>query len=224
MPAWDNRGRAGVILMIVGALSLLLNLDLLPFDGGLIVGLLFLVGGAAVFASGRKSCSALKFYGGIVAMLIGFSIVAGETDLVPGEVIGTAYLWTAGSLFLRVHLNRRDCYWPIIPAGILFAVGLAIALLGFRLIHDETVGAMICLGIAGTFAYLYSVRNEHNKLEWTKYPAAAMLTVAVIVYLSGRRFGLDPLVFGVTLILAGIGLVVNALRSGRGVVANDLAP
>lgn len=217
----DNRLVAGVVLIIIGGISLIQNLDLLPLSGGRIVALLFLLGGAALFASGRKEQSAFKFYSGIAAMLVGFSIIAGDMDILPGQVIGTAYLWTAASLFLRAHLNRRDSYWPLIPAGILYTVGLVITLEGFRLVRDETTAALICLGIAATFGYLYFVRNQQNKLGWAKYPATIMVSVALIVYFSGHHYGLEPVIFASALILAGIVLIIRTVHADQRVVAND---
>ena len=224
MSTRDNRLRVGAILILIGALALVQNLNLLPVDSSHLVGLTFLLGGAAVFLSGRKDHNAFKFYSGVAAMFVGFAIIVGTTDILPGQIIGTVCLWIIASLFLRVYLNKREAYWPIIPAGILLTVGLAVGLEGFRLIHGQTIGALINLGIAGTFGYLYNIRNVQNKLEWAKYPAAAMMVVSLIVYFSERHYGFGPLIFASVLILAGIGLIIQTLRAGRHAIANDQTP
>lgn len=221
MSTRDSRMSLGAVLVLIGVLALAQNLEVLPIDSRHITGLVFLLGGGAVFYQGRKDQSWLKFYGGVAAMFIGFAILVGSTRLLPGEIIGTAVLWIIASLFLRIHLNKREVYWPIIPAGILFSIGLAVALEGFDLIDGSTIGALINFGIAGTFGYLYNIRNVQNRLDWAKYPALGMLAVSLIVYFSDRHYGLEPIVFSILLIAAGIGLIVQTLRAGRRVASND---
>jgi hypothetical protein len=217
----DNRVSIGAILTLIGVLALAQNLRLLSIDSDHIVGLAFLLGGLAFFLQGRKGRNGFKLYGGLAAMFTGFAIIVGTTNILPGEIIGTAILWLIASVFLSVHLNKREAYWPLIPAGILFTIGFAVALEGFRLVHGSTIGAIINFGIAATFGYLYSIRNEQNRLEWAKYPALGMLLVSLIVYFSDRHYGVGPIIFSVALILAGIGLIVQTLRSERRVASND---
>ena len=221
MSMQDNRVSLGAILTLIGVLALFQNLRILPIDEDHIVGLTFLLGGLGIFLQGRKGRSGFKFYGGLAAMFIGFAILVGATNILPEEIIGTAILWLIASVFLSVHLNKRQAYWPLIPAGILYTIGFAVALEGFHLVHGSTIGALINFGIAATFGYLYSIRNEQNRLGWAKYPALGMLVISLIVYFADRHYGIGPIIFSIALILAGVGLILQTLRADRQVASND---
>ncbi len=211
----DNRLIIGGIFVLIGILALAQNLDVLGVDSQTIVGLTFLLGGAAIFYRGRQEQNKWKFYGGVAAMFIGFAIFMDSMRFLPDDFIATAFLWIVAALFLRVHLSKREAYWPIIPAGIFLTIGLAVLLDGYRIIHGETVGALIVFGIAATFGYLYAIRNEQNKLDWAKYPAGGMCLISLFIYFSERHVGMGPLIFAVALILAGIGLIIQTVRADR---------
>jgi hypothetical protein len=217
----DSRITLGALLVIIGLLALAQNLDWLRIDSQHVTGIIFLLSGAALFNQSRNDGKQVKFYSGIAAMYIGFAILVDATRILPDQISGTAALWILAALFLRAHLSKRESYWPIIPAGILFTLGLMIALDGFDLIDGATIGAMINFGIAATFGYLYSTRNEQNRLEWAKYPALGFLGVSILVYFADRHYGAGPIIFAVVLIVAGIGLIVQTVRADRRITPND---
>jgi len=217
----DSRISLGSLLVIIGLLALAQNLDWLRVDSDHVAGIIFFLIGATLFYQSRSDGKQFKFYAGIAAMFIGFAILVGSTRILPGQITGAAVLWIIGGLFLRIYLNKRETYWPIIPAGILFTIGLVVALEGFNLIYDVTIGALITFGIAATFGYLYSIRTEQNKLEWAKYPALGMLAVSVLIYFSDRHYGIGPIIFALLLIAAGIGLIVQTIRADRQMTTND---
>jgi len=216
----SNRMLVGAILILIGALALVQNFDLLPIEGEHIFGTICLIGGAMIFALGRTERHAFKFYGGLALMFIGFATLADATRLLPGDIIGTAFLWTIAGLFLRVYLNRRDRFWPIIPAGVLFTLGAMAGLEGYHVIHGESTATLFFLGIAATFGYLYVIRNEQNRLDWAKYPAMATLGLSVLVYFSDRHYDAGPVIFATAFILAGLALIVQTLRTGH----HDVTP
>jgi len=221
MTLQDSRISLGALLVLIGLLILSQTLDLLRIESEHIAGIIFLLSGATLFYQSRSDGKQFKFYAGIVAMFIGFAILVDATRLLPDEVIGTAVLWIIGALFLRVHLNKRETYWPIIPASILFTIGLMVALEGFHVIYGATIGALINFGIAATFGYLYSLRTEQNRLEWAKYPAIGFLGISILVYFADRHYGLGPIIFAIVLIVAGVGLIVQTIRSDRRMTPND---
>jgi hypothetical protein len=217
----DSRISLGALLVFIGMLALAQNLDWLRIDSEHVAGIIFLLSGATLFYQSRSDGKQFKFYIGIAAMFVGFAILVDATRMLPDEIIGTAVLWIIAALFLRVHLSKRESYWPIIPAGILFSIGLMVALEGFNLIYGATIGALINFGIAGTFGYLYSVRNEQNRLEWAKYPALGFLGISILVYFSDRHYGVGPIIFSTFLIVAGVALIVQTVRADRRVTPND---
>jgi len=217
----DSRISLGALLVVIGLLALAQNLDWLRIDSDHVAGIIFFLVGATLFYQSRAGGNQFKFYAGIAGMFVGFAILVGSTRILPDQITGTAVLWIIAALFLRVYLKKREAYWPIIPAGILFSIGLVVALEGFNLIYDVTIGALITFGIAATFGYLYSIRTEQNKLEWAKYPALGMLGVSVLIYFSDRHYGVGPIIFSILLIAAGIGLIVQTIRADRQITTND---
>jgi hypothetical protein len=211
----SNRVLVGAMLILIGVLALVQNFDLLPIEGEHVFGSICFIGGTMVFALGRQERHAFKFYGGLALMFVGFATLADATGLVPGGAVGAVFLWTVAGLLLRVYLNRRERYWAVIPAGVLFTLGAMACLEGYHVIHGESTGALFFLGIAATFGYLYIVRNERNKLDWAKYPATATLALSVLVYFSDRHYDAGPVIFATLFILAGLALIVKTLREGH---------
>jgi hypothetical protein len=209
------------LLVLIGLLAMAQNFELLRIDSEHITGIIFLSIGATLYYQSRSDGKQLKFYVGITAMFIGFAILVSATHILPDQIIGTAVLWLMAWVFLRIHVRKREVYWPIIPAGILFTIGLMVALEGFDLVHDATIAALINFGIAATFGYLYNIRTEQNRLGWAKYPALGFLGISIVVYLADRHYGVGPVIFAIFLIAAGIALIVQTIRSDRRLTPND---
>lgn len=103
-------------------------------------------------------------------------------DWVPGEVIGSLFLWAVGLPFLVVYIADRSRKWALIPAFILLAVGVVPLLV--LIDSGETAGAFVLFVISLPFWVIFITRSEN---WWALIPAGIMTTLGVVALLSGSE-------------------------------------
>lgn len=205
-----DRGRIvlGLLLMLVGAFVLLRNLQLLP-DLGMSGWSLALAMAAGLFILIFVS-SGLRAWGwlfpvaafGSAAMLMFL-----DERGVQGDWLGLIVPWSLAVPFWVGYLIERGReWWPVLPGGILTAVGFMPILAAA--VRDEYVGAVFMSGLALIFALVYlASRRAH---WWPLIPAAALAVAALsIVLVESASADIADLVF--TLVLGAVFLAVFLL-------------
>ncbi len=213
-----NRTRLilGGALLLVGMLSLLNNLEIFQLREEYVLSLIFAGCGAVLVQHGSAIPRKWTFYLGSVLILVGAIIFIAETRFLPDEIIGTMFLWIGAGFLYRLYQRDIKNWWVLLFAGPLFTIGLVVLLEGFRLVHGDTIGVLIMLGFAGTFAYVHSLRAPERKLDWAKYPALGFFLIAVFILLANELEGAIPFVISGLFILGGLYLIYRTVRADFG--------
>jgi len=199
----------GFFLIILGLLIILDNLYYLYFKGNYItsfvftaIGLVFL----SLYLLDKSRIWALIFFGFFV--FVGVSVFISESRYIPEDVIGGLLFILIGIGFLFLYLRDKKNWWPIIPMGVLFTLGIMVTLNAFYWYIDEYLAGILFVGNGLTFGYLYLIRNEENKLHWAKIPAVVLLIFGFFILLAQYAVTPEDLVFPSILILAGLVLII----------------
>jgi len=121
---------------------------------------------------------------GAILILIGGAALLNLFVDLPINFAGivTTILFGGGAVaFYAVYLRNHANWWALIPAYVLFTVGVLISA-GMLGIRGNVLGIYIMLAIAFPFAYVYF----HNREQWwALIPAYVMTAVAGIILFSG---------------------------------------
>jgi hypothetical protein len=223
-----NRTRLllGGALLGIGVLSLLNNLELFQMREEYVLSLIFAGCGAVLMQHGSPTFLSISrgksgprkwtFYLGSALVIVGAIIFIAEARFLPDEMIGTLWLWLGAGVLYRVYQRNAKNWWTLLFAGPMFVIGAVVLLEGFRLVRGDTIGVLIMLGFAGTFAYVYSLRAPERKLDWAKYPALGFFLIAVFILLANQLEGAIPFVISGLFILGGLYLIYRTVRTDFG--------
>jgi hypothetical protein len=134
-----------------------------------------------------------------------------------GEAMGAFVLLVLLALpFLVVYLVSPPNWWALIPAGVLGSIGLSLLLSSIEVFGaswNTLISAFMFLGWAATFGLLW-MRRGSQPTEWAKYPALAMLGVALVTMILGS--GMQQY-WPLALIAVGALVLLNNLRERQSV-------
>jgi hypothetical protein len=185
------------------------------FVGAPVLGCLVVPFLAAYAVEPKKNWWAL-----IPAWVMGvLTLVTVIADRVPGEFVGSLFLFTIGLPFLVVFLtNRKEHWWALIPGGIMLVLS-AIPLLTLGNIPEDLMGAVIMFLFALPFlvVYLWTRANW-----WALIPCGVFLSIGVMVLLVHAGWQNNPGVITGVLLL-GMALTFFALWLQRGAVPTEWA-
>lgn len=199
----------GFLLVAVGVVILLSNLDIITLNWNLItdplmaaVGVVFLI----VFVRDRASWWAL---------LPGFALIGIGGIIFMSEFMGNAadrwggmiFLGMLSLAFLSIYISHRENWWAVIPGGVLLT--LAVVTL---FPDDMRISATILFfGLALTFALVYVLPNPAGKLPWALYPAGILALVGILA-LTGTT-SLMNYIWPVGLLLTGVYVIYRSVRN-----------
>jgi hypothetical protein len=147
----------------------------------------------ATFAAGGLVCLALYLtnrtdwtllipaYILLAVTLIAFVVLA---DLIRGDIIATAVLVIIGTPFLAVYLLNRENWWALIPAYVLYMVGIMVFLIGLNVLQDGIIPLYVLGSIGLPFLLVYFLNREN---WWALIPAYVMFAVGIMVALIDLR-------------------------------------
>jgi hypothetical protein len=194
--------RLGPLLIGVGVLVLIFNSNLLGSLPSLIwLALLF---GVAV---ALWMVGAIPHWVRIVGVVILY-VLAMSTS---GNLAGVTALGFPALAFGVVYLLRpKRGWWAIIPGGILASIALLVL---FEEIFPGWDGAAVMfLGFAATFTFLYLLPAQRGGQRWALYPAIGSIVLTVLTNdPSGDSGFFLPLI----LIGAGVAILLWWRRSNR---------
>ncbi len=177
----DARSIVGILLVLLGLLLLLQNLQVLPIPWDLFWAGLFLAAGLAFIALFIEQPRMWW------ALIPGFFLIAGGIQIalqfvapwVAGDWGGTVFLAVLGLSFCAIYLVRRDYWWSIIPGGVLFTLAMVASV--SRTTHSGAQsGGIFFLGLALTFALLYLLVEPRGRMTWALIPATILMILGLI--------------------------------------------
>ncbi len=201
----------GALLVGLGVLLLLQNLNVLDIAWDLLWAFLFAVGGGAfiaVFVGNREQWWAVipgfTLLG--LAALSGLSAILPEA---PGGWGGGLFLGMIGLAFWVLYLSRRENWWAVIPGGILITLALVA---GFaETASDLATGGLFFFGLAATFGLLYLLSTPAGQMKWALIPAGILFVMGLLLLLASAEVW--AYLWPLALILAGLYLAYRALAS-----------
>lgn len=199
----DNKSVIGIILVALGALSLLQNFGMLGFMAELMWALLFAAGGATfayLLLRNRENWWAAIPAGALFG--IAATIGASSLPWIPGGIVGAMFMTMLSLSFAVVYVMDRTRWWAIIPGGVLLSVAATAALSEF--LPGEAAGGVLFLGMAATFLSLTILPGAPN-LRWGFIPAAVLGVMGALLMMSAVQ--LAGIIWPLALIALGIGLI-----------------
>jgi hypothetical protein len=141
-----------------------------------------------------------------VLLAIAGLIFLTETYILVGNFVAFYVLAAVGFPFLVVFLRDHEQWWALIPAYVLFAVGLMVVLIGMRVLTDMLVPAYIMFAIAIPFFVVFA-RNSENR--WALIPGGIMAIIGFSFMIAESAV---QYVTPVVLIIVGVWIVVWQFR------------
>lgn len=208
-----------LILIGLGVVILLSNLNLLPFDldntNWFWVAVFGVIG--AGFVSVFLSRPTQQWWAVIPGFtLLGLAFLVGNflpTSPVDLSWVGAAvFMGMIGLSFLVILLVRPDQWWAIFPTGALLSLSGVIAV--SSIFTDEAGGfasaSVLFLGLALTFLVVYFKPVDGNRMTWALWPAGILGVMGVLFAIGFTS--LVNYVWAVGLILIGLFLILRGMR------------
>jgi hypothetical protein len=180
----DKRVRlvGGILLVAVGVLVLLQNLDILRGGLSLLWSLLFLAGGAIftyMYFTDRDHW--WPIIPGFTLLGLGMLILL--TWAIPGigDTLGTTlFLCAIGASFFMIYARRRDQWWPIIPGGVMIMVAIVALIDDLGSLGFDS-GSVFMVGLGLTFLLVYLLSPSTKKMTWALWPAGILAAIGLFI-------------------------------------------
>jgi hypothetical protein len=128
---------------------------------------------------------------GVMILLIGLGIL--QDGAIPLYVLSSI-----GLPFLLVYLLNRENWWALIPAWVMFSIGIMVFLIDARFLNDLAIPAYVMFAIALPFFFAFLVNRRSNR--WALIPGG-ITGVIGLGFFAGTD--LAAYVIPVVLIIAG---------------------
>lgn len=206
----DWRIIVGIVLLVVGVITLLQSLGVMQLQGTtwqIIIGAIFAAAGAVfiyVFLADREQwwatipgCSLIGLAGVIILPMIpGF----------PGGLAPSFFLGMIGVSFWIIYLINHENWWAIIPGGALFSVA---ALIGLSQYYPLAGVGVMFLGLAITFGLVALLPTGESQNKWAWIPALVLLVMSLFFGFLEGPYG--SYIWPVALIIGGAVVIIKAL-------------
>lgn len=202
----------GGFLIFLGILLLLNNLDLIYLRGEMLVSVSFLALGGILLLGYLQTQRVSTLIISAIFLFIGMAILIDATGIIDNSLIGTLLFWELAALFTVGYLRNSEKWGLIIPAGILFTLGLIVLMHNQSYVNDDLAGGTFFLGLGLTFGLLYLLHRE-NKLEWARVAALILILFSGFIYFTTTDSLLANLMLPATFIALGGYLVLKSLQN-----------
>ena len=202
----------GIGLLVVGALLLLRNLNVIADPSEFLLAILFVAGGAVfgwLFLSNRDQWWWIIPSGA----LLGIGLLIGLTVLFPsagGRWGGSIFLACLAASFLVVFATHRDLWWALIPGGVLLTTAIVA---GLPPDAGELSGAVMMFGMAATFGLVALLDAGQQRFRWALIPAGILGVLGVVILLEAATW--SNMVIALVMVGAGLFLVYRGVGSRR---------
>ena len=211
----------GSLVIFIGVLILLSNLDVLNFSGNTTLGGAFLLVGITCISFYLNETNKLPLLIlGEIFCSVGLALVLSSLPTIPyfyrHQLPWLAILWGAGITFLTVFLTNRNQLWSIIPGGILFTIGLMVLIVTFAHIDDGNLWVLFLSGLSITFGVLFLFSPNKQKSTWAKFLSIILMAVALLIfYLNNSSHFIIKIIFPILLILIGSYYVYHGIQTTK---------
>ncbi len=192
----------GSILLIIGVLFLLNNLDVVYLEHSLFWSPFFVVLSLLFFFYyWRERGSWWAVIPGVILLALAAIIFFDYLRIFDGGIFGSIFLWGMAVAFLLVYLVDRKKWWALIPFWVSLILG-ATALLGTRHGWPHGLGGAVFLaGLGLGFLGVFLLNRKH---WWALFLCAVFIALSGVVLVV--ETGHLPGAFGGTVFLWGAGL------------------
>jgi hypothetical protein len=199
MKRFDMRILWGGLLICVGGLFLLQELDLITSAWGIIWTLVFIAAGSIfIYTYFRDRSQWWPLIPGLG--LIGLGILIFIDDYFPGTDWSAAiFLGAIGLSFWLVYVLNQENWWAVIPAGVLTTLTLVVAF--EPVLHGDADGGVFLLGMGVTFFLLGVLPTTQGRMRWSFIPAAVLSLIGILLLSSA--FEIFNYIWPTALILLG---------------------
>lgn len=200
----------GIGLLVVGALLLLRNLNVIADPSEFLLAILFVAGGAVfgwLFLSNRDQWWWIIPSGA----LLGIGLLIGLTVPFPsagGRWGGSIFLACLAASFLVVFATHRELWWALIPGGVLLTTAVVA---GLPSAAGELSGAVMMFGMAATFALVALLDAGQQRFRWALIPAGILGVLGVVILLEAATW--SNMVIAIVMVAAGLWLVYRGTRT-----------
>jgi hypothetical protein len=207
---------AGTVIMILGIIALLGNLNIFPhwdhFWGG---ALLLSAAGFFFYIYQRNTSRWALLLPCFVLAALGVGVVMGQFFPEHTDLIASFLFFSVCAFFIYVFLLADRYWWAVTLAGFSFSLGTLILVNSFNLVDSGYGGVILLSGVGLTFLYLWGLHRGGLTFRWAIWPAAAFFALALIVYFNRTEWLGSGVLLSILLILIGGRLVLNTVKSRR---------
>jgi hypothetical protein len=122
---------------------------------------------------------------------------------------GALLLGFIGLGFIVIYVTNREYWWAIIPAGVLFTLG--VVTISDDFISDDSGGGIFLIGLAITFLLVALLAKPRESFWWAYIPAFALFLLGV--FLIGPLKSFFNYLWPIALILTGGILLLRNIRN-----------
>ena len=199
----------GGLLIVVGGLFLLQEINLISGAWDIIWALLFSTAGALfLFTYWRDRSQWWPLIPGSGLLGLGALIIIDE--YLPGaEWAAAVFLGAIGVSFWLIYFLQRENWWAVIPGGVLLTLTFVVALEPY--VQGDADGGIFLLGLGLTFLILGLLPNSFGRMRWSFIPAAVLSIIGIL--LLGSNVEIFNYIWPLGLILLGGFFLIRYLRS-----------
>ncbi len=202
----------GILLVVVGVLSLLSSMGV--FAGGIDLFWAFLFGASGalfmyVFLTNRANWWAI--IPGFA--LIGIGLTIALELFLPQTRIDWGGILVVGGIglaFGTIYFIKREHWWAPIPGGLMLTLALMIGLTPALESIGLDSGGFFLVGLALTFGVIAFLPSLREQTKWAFIPAAVLLLIGLPVMIAASA--ISQFIWPVGLIVAGLYLVFRVFR------------
>lgn len=205
----------GLGFFLLGAVMLLEEFRIIHIDESYTFASLCLLACLALFNRYRQNENIWMLILSAGFLFISSAIIIDSFYFVDDAFIGILLFIMLTALFTYLFtMNRHQGAW-LIPAGVSLTIATMVFMDEVLRIDGEFVGCMFFLGIGLTFAFMYLMHDESNRLAWAKIPAIGFIAFAVFIFFASVDLVDSDLYFPLLMIVAGGWLIFRSRKSNR---------
>jgi len=195
----------GGLLILLGVLSLMGSF--VSFGPWVWVAVLAAAGLGVYVLYARERTEKWMMIPSYVLLVIAGLLALITLNILRDEAIATYVLWAVGAPFLYVFLQDKTNWGFLIPAYVLFAVGLMVGLIGLRILDDLLIPAYVMFAIALPFFYTYF---RDTTQWWPLIPGGIMGVIGLSFLIAESAV---QYIVPIALIIAGIWVLARQYLS-----------
>ena len=204
----------GILLVVVGILTLLQGLGALDNIAPIFWAIIFCIGGILllyIFLANRVHWWAI-IPGFLLLSVAALLVVEEFAPDLGGDWEGVLVLGGIGAAFWVIYFMKREQWWAIIPGGVMVTLALVTGL--SSVFEGAEIGGVFLIGLGLTFGLLSLLPTPEGRMKWALIPAAVLSIVGLLI--TAATVSLLNYLWPAALILAGLYGIFRAFVPRRG--------